>query len=339
MSRYTHFRSVQRSDVTCVVSLPILRKTILEDGRLFEAVELHFFVEMSFDWTSQPLSIQAIASQYTLPVAIRSAPGFRGSTRPIILHSISRVTFAFGRALKTSPTSTKNEDGTYRSIDSEIIAIPLKYPGKQTRSFPSCSFLLHSLGYFECLPAKHFGRFIDMHSLRLFIFAYLDKESNITPEKSIRSIVERMEADQRPQAFYLMSPIRVYTLETNSDGILTRTWHEIDANQMILFDKLIHVQYTPTVNDQLTDDDFALSWWICFGKQILPRNEYVLKCILTQQQIAYIPCSSTDEVNLIPVGQRGSSNTKKLQMINNLIEQFPLPINIKLTQLPGLFHH
>ena len=96
---------------------------------------MHFSDEMSFDWTSQPLSIQAIASQYTLPVAIRSAPGFRGSSRPIILHSISRVTFAFGRALKTSPTSTKNEDGTYRSIDSEIIAIPLKYPGKQTRKF------------------------------------------------------------------------------------------------------------------------------------------------------------------------------------------------------------
>lgn len=125
---------------------------------------------MSFDWTSQPLSIQAIASQYTLPVAIRSAPGFRGSSRPIVLHSISRVTFAFGRALKTSPTSTKNEDGTYRSIDSEIIAIPLKYPGKQTREF-FFSLILHSLGYFECLPAKNYGMFIDeFHPTVMFSF-------------------------------------------------------------------------------------------------------------------------------------------------------------------------
>ena len=85
---------------------------------------------MSFDWTSQPQSIQSIAAQYTLPVAIRSAPGFRGSSRPIILYSISRVTFGFGRALKVSPTSTKNEDGSYRAIDSDIVAIPLKYPGK-----------------------------------------------------------------------------------------------------------------------------------------------------------------------------------------------------------------
>lgn len=177
-----------------------------------------------------------------------------------------------------------------------------------------------------------------MNSIRQLCF-HLDKESNIIPEKSIRSIVERMEADQRPQAFYIMSPIRVYTLEPNSTGVLNRTWHDIEANQMILFDKLVHIEYTPTVNDNLTDDDFALSWWICLGKQILPRNEYALKCILTQQQICYIPCSSTDEMNLIPVGQRGSSNTKKLQMIANLIEQFPMPINIKLTQLPGLFNH
>jgi hypothetical protein len=84
---------------------------------------------MSFEWTSQPLSIQSIATQYTLPVAIRSAPGFRGSSRPIILHSISRTTFAFGRALRVS------ENGSYRPIDSEIIAVPLKYPGESSNSF------------------------------------------------------------------------------------------------------------------------------------------------------------------------------------------------------------
>jgi hypothetical protein len=84
---------------------------------------------MSFEWTSQPLSIQTIASQYALPVAIRSAPGFRGSSRPIILHSITRITYAFGRALRASQ-STTNESGSYKPIDSEVVAIPLKYPGE-----------------------------------------------------------------------------------------------------------------------------------------------------------------------------------------------------------------
>jgi hypothetical protein len=91
---------------------------------------------MSFEWTSQPLSIQSITTQYRLPVAIRSAPGFRGSSRPIILHSISRSTFAFGRALRVS------ENGSYRPIDSEIVAVPLKYPGKSSNPL---SFLLNLL--------------------------------------------------------------------------------------------------------------------------------------------------------------------------------------------------
>jgi hypothetical protein len=84
---------------------------------------------MSFDWTAQPLSIQSIASQYTLPVVIRSAPGFRGSSHPVILHSTSRITFAFGRALKASQSKT-NKYGSYRPIDSEILAISLQYPGE-----------------------------------------------------------------------------------------------------------------------------------------------------------------------------------------------------------------
>jgi hypothetical protein len=146
-----------------------------------------------------------------------------------------------------------------------------------------------------------------------------------------------MQIDHRPQAFYIASPMRVYTVEPNATGVLNRVWHQIETHQMILFDKLVHVQYTPTINDDLTDDDYDFSWWVCFGKHILPRNEYALKCILTQQQICYVPCSSTDELNLIPVGQRGSNNVNKLQMIHNLIEQFPLPMNIKLSQLPGLF--
>lgn len=89
---------------------------------------------MTFDWTSQPLSIQSIANKFTLPVAIRSAPGFRGSSRPLILHSISRTTFAFGRALRLS-SSTINELASYRPIDSEIVAVPMKYPGESNKSF------------------------------------------------------------------------------------------------------------------------------------------------------------------------------------------------------------
>jgi hypothetical protein len=164
-----------------------------------------------------------------------------------------------------------------------------------------------------------------------------EQQVGVVPQTSINHIVEQMEVDHRPQAFFIASPIRVYTVETNSDGIPHRSWHKIEANQIILFDKLVHVEYTPTVDDNLTDDDFALSWWFCFGKQILNRNEYALKCILLQQQqqLCYIPCSSTDGVNLIPVGQRGSNNVNKLQTIHNLIEQFPMPNNIKLAQLPG----
>jgi hypothetical protein len=84
---------------------------------------------MSTDCLSQPLSIQAIASQYTLPIVIRSALGFRDSSRPIILHSISNITFAFGRAL-TVHKSKKNNYQFFRPIDSEIVAVPLQYPGE-----------------------------------------------------------------------------------------------------------------------------------------------------------------------------------------------------------------
>jgi hypothetical protein len=84
---------------------------------------------MSTDCLLQPLSIQSIASQCTLPVVIRSALGFRGSSRSIILHSILKITFAFGRALKVHQ-SRKSEYQSFRLVDSEIVAIPLKYPGE-----------------------------------------------------------------------------------------------------------------------------------------------------------------------------------------------------------------
>ncbi|CAF4584141.1 unnamed protein product [Rotaria sp. Silwood1] len=257
---------------------------------------------MSFEWTSRPLSIQSIAAQYTLPIAIRSATGFRGSNNPIILHSISRVTFAFGLALRDSQ-SARNGCVSYTPIDSEIVAIPLKYPG-----------------YFECLPSHNIGQ-----------------QTGVVPEKNIQPIVERMQLDHRPQAFYIASPMRVYTIETNDNVVFNRVWHNVEAHQIILFNKLVNVEYTPTVNDNLTDDDYAFSWWFCFGRQILNRNEFALKCTLLERKKCYIPCSSTDEVNLIPVGQHGSSNVNKLQTIYNLIEQFPMPINIKLAQLPGSY--
>jgi hypothetical protein len=60
-----------------------------------------------------------------------------------------------------------------------------------------------------------------------------------------------------------------------------------------------------------------------------------MKCIVSNETICYIPCSSTDEVCLYPVGQRGSTNINKLQTIENLVEQFSLPMDIKLVQLPG----
>ena len=156
-------------------------------------------------------------------------------------------------------------------------------------------------------------------------------------ETSIPSIVKRMETEQRPQAFYIASPLRVYTLEANPDGTTHRQWHRLEPHQMILFDKLVNTEYTPTEADDLTDDDYTYAWWLCFAKELMNRHEYAMKCILLQHQACYLPCSSTDEVNLIPVGQRGSSNANKLQVIQNLIEQFPLPVNVKLAQLPGSY--
>jgi hypothetical protein len=171
----------------------------------------------------------------------------------------------------------------------------------------------------------------------LFLNSYLKgPQDDIISEKSIGSIIEQMQIDHRPQTFYLAIPIHAYTLETKSNGVHNRLWHEIEAHQLVVFNNLTHVEYTPTDDDNLTSDDYIFPWWFCFSRQILNRNEHVIECILPDQQICYIPCSSTDAVCLLPVGQAGSTNVHKLQIIQNLIEQFPLPINIKLAQLPGL---
>jgi hypothetical protein len=146
-----------------------------------------------------------------------------------------------------------------------------------------------------------------------------------------------MRVDFRSQAYFIASPLRVYTLERKSDGEYNRVWQQIEAYQIILIEQLTHVDYTPTEKDDLTADDYSYSWLFCFSKRILNRHEFVMKCILTNETICYIPCSSTDEVCLYPVGQRGSTNIYKLQTIENLLEQFSLPINIKLAQFPGLF--
>jgi hypothetical protein len=159
----------------------------------------------------------------------------------------------------------------------------------------------------------------------------------IQPEFKIARIVEQMEHDRRSQAFFMISSLRVYTIEASVSGISYRVWHTIDSNQIIIFDKLVHVEYTPTEDDILTDDDYEFSRWFCFGKQLINRHEYALQCLASQQPVCYIPCSSMDEINLIPVGQHGSTNVNKLQTIDNLLERFPMPIDIKVAQLLGAF--
>jgi hypothetical protein len=160
-------------------------------------------------------------------------------------------------------------------------------------------------------------------------------QDGVMPEKNIRAIADRMQLDHRPQAFYIGAPLRIYTFETNSEGITHRLSHQIEAHQMIIFDKLTHIEYTPQEDDNLTIEDYEYSWWLCFSKYLLKRNEYTIKCILSEKKICYIPCSTVDEVCLFPVGQQGSNNIYKFQTIQNLIEQFPLPVNVKLVQLPG----
>lgn len=144
-----------------------------------------------------------------------------------------------------------------------------------------------------------------------------------------------MQINFRPQTFYITSPMNVYTLEVKPDGSQNRLWHRIEAHQIITIEKLTSIEYTPTDDDNLTTEDYAYPWWFCFSKHILNRHEHAMKCILSDQQICYIPCSSTDEVCLYPVGQQGSTNVYKLHTIENLLEQFPLPTNIKVSEFPS----
>ena len=157
----------------------------------------------------------------------------------------------------------------------------------------------------------------------------------VTAETSVTHIAQQLQADQRSQAFYVASPMRVYTVEASDEGVPTRVWQQIDSHQMILFEKVVTVEYTPTVDDNLTEEDYEISWWYCLSKQIVNRHEPALKCLLHDERVCFVPCSSTDEVNLLPVGQHGSNNPSKMQTIQNLIEQFTLPVNIKLAKLPG----
>jgi hypothetical protein len=174
-------------------------------------------------------------------------------------------------------------------------------------------------------------------SLTKQFFSHVGPDDGILPETSIHPIVEQMQIDSRSQAFYIASPLSVYTLERKSNEEHNRVWQQIEANQIILIEQLTYLEYTPTEKDGLTVDDYSYSWLFCFYKRILNRHEFVMKCILSNEIICYIPCSSTDEVCLYPVGQRGSTNVYKLQTIENLVEQFSLPINIKLAQFAGLF--
>ena len=169
--------------------------------------------------------------------------------------------------------------------------------------------------------------------LSLFL---VGSDDGIAPETSIRSIVEQMENDLRTRAFYVASPLHVYVLETNFSGGQNRLWQEIEAHQVIIFEQLIQIEYTPTEHDDLTEADYEY-WLFCFSKRIVNRHEFALKCILTNGTICYIPCASKDEVCLYPVGQPGSTNFLKLQTIENIIKHFSLPANIKLARFPGLF--
>lgn len=165
---------------------------------------------------------------------------------------------------------------------------------------------------------------------------HLGPDDGIQPETNFASIIEQMEIDYRPQTFFIDSPLRAYTLEMNSNGEQNRVWVDIAPHQLLTIEELTSVEYTPTVNDQLTLDDYGHYWWLCFVKYILKRHEYVMKCLLAKKTICYIPCSSTDEICLYPVGQRGSKNLNKLQTIENLLENFSVPINIKLVPFPGV---
>lgn len=184
---------------------------------------------------SRSLSIQSIASQYSLPIVIRPALGFRGSDQAIVLHSIVNITFAYGRVLNRH----RNRESIYevfRPSESEIVAIPLNYPG-----------------LFGCVQSS-------------------SPNDGIQPENSFASIIERMENDYRPQRFYIDHPLHAYTLEMNSKNEWNRIWKDLDANQLITFEELTYVEYTPTENDILTAADYGYFWWFCLSKRVLAHQ-------------------------------------------------------------------
>lgn len=170
--------------------------------------------------------------------------------------------------------------------------------------------------------------------LRMNIFI-VGVDDGIVPETSIQAIVEQMQSDLRSRAFYIASPLQVYYLEDNFSRGQTRVWQEIEAHQVIVVEQLIEIEYTPTEHDGLTGADYEYSLF-CFSRRIINRQEFALKCILTKHTVCYIPCTSKDEVCLYPVGQLGSNNPLKLQTVNNLINNFSLPLNVKLMRFPGL---
>jgi hypothetical protein len=174
-----------------------------------------------------------------------------------------------------------------------------------------------SLGYFEYLVDNQ-------------------RSDGIIAEKSLADIVQQMIDTSRPQVFYLMASLRVYTLEQHGRASKYRLWQQIDSDQIVTFESLANVEYTPSEDDQLTDDDYQFSWWPCFtSKQLINRHEDAIQCVLPDQTACYTSCSSTDEILLMPIALAGSVNTNKLHSIQNLIEQFPMPFNVRWTQLPG----
>ena len=293
---------------------------------------------MSFEWSTQPLSLSTILSRFSLPIFLRTATGQHGSTQPILLYASMRFSFAVGNALHARPVS-KNGYESYRPIESELIAVPLKFPGNEKQKKKRFLFFeSFSSGFFECVPPSRRGIFISNKTFFCFSLKFDQFEGNepiVLPETNLSSIVQQFQDEQRSQAFYLLKPIRIFTLEKGNEDEYYRRWKIYDAHQVVVFEKIIEIEYTPTADDNLTDDDYEFTWWNCFGKKLLKRHEFVFECFNDRNEMSYFPLTSTNELFLLPVGQRGSTNMRKLQTIENLLEKFPLPLNLRLTQLPN----
>ncbi|CAF1344839.1 unnamed protein product, partial [Didymodactylos carnosus] len=164
--------------------------------------------------------------------------------------------------------------------------------------------------YFECLPNDDKA-----------LWGGLDNET------SIRNIAEQIQTKQS-QTYYVAARMRVFTIENSIDGYNYRQWYYIEPQQLLMIEKVVYVEYTPTEADNLTEDDYTYTW-VCFGKVIRNRSEAALKCITQNQLVVFIPYETQENVSLYPVAQMGSANTHKLHTIANLVGKFQMPLKVK----------